>query len=99
MNCTQPDCKGVITDGYCDVCGMAPRNRSAAVSHAQPPATDGTSGVRAPGSLTTQVGGTATAVLRRSGTVRTSARLTAVIWAPNWSRSRPSPTATPRASC
>ena len=24
MKCTQPGCSGTITDGYCDVCGMAP---------------------------------------------------------------------------
>ncbi|WP_148615675.1 serine/threonine-protein kinase [Nocardioides rubriscoriae] len=24
MTCTQPGCTGTITDGYCDVCGMAP---------------------------------------------------------------------------
>jgi serine/threonine-protein kinase PknG len=93
MNCTQPGCAGEITDGYCDVCGMAPGNRPTAASHAQPPATGaapagsghvsatgtapgqtgGPAGVRAAGSLTTQVSGTATAALRRSGTARTGA--------------------------
>ncbi len=73
MNCTQPDCAGEITDGYCNVCGMALRGRPTPVSHAQPPAAGGPSAVRTPGSLTTQVGGTATAVSRRSGTARTGA--------------------------
>jgi serine/threonine-protein kinase PknG len=71
MSCTQPDCAGEITDGYCNVCGMAPRGRPTPVSHAQPPATSEPSAVRMPGSLTTQVGGGATAVSRRSGTART----------------------------
>jgi serine/threonine-protein kinase PknG len=30
MNCTQPGCTGEITDGYCDVCGMAPARADAA---------------------------------------------------------------------
>jgi serine/threonine-protein kinase PknG len=91
MNCAQAGCVGEITDGYCNVCGMAPRNPPTAASHAPPPAgravpagsvhvaATGTapaqpgepSGVRPAGSLTTQVGGTATAVSRRSGATRT----------------------------
>jgi serine/threonine-protein kinase PknG len=38
MNCTQPGCAGAIIDGYCDVCGVAPRSRPPGASHAQPPA-------------------------------------------------------------
>jgi serine/threonine-protein kinase PknG len=53
MSCMQPGCAGEVMDGYCNVCGMAPRNPSTA------------------GLPKTQVSGTATAVLRRSGTART----------------------------
>jgi serine/threonine-protein kinase PknG len=37
MNCTQPGCTGVIEDGYCNVCGMAPP-KSAVPSAASAPA-------------------------------------------------------------
>jgi serine/threonine-protein kinase PknG len=30
--CTQPGCAGTITDGYCDVCGMAPASGAAAAA-------------------------------------------------------------------
>src|SRR4051794_3973084 len=29
MTCEQPDCTGNILDGYCDLCGMAPRRGEA----------------------------------------------------------------------
>jgi serine/threonine-protein kinase PknG len=32
MKCEQPDCTGTIVDGYCDLCGMAPRRRDAPVA-------------------------------------------------------------------
>ena len=35
MTCTQPGCGGTITDGYCDICGMA-------AAPAAPAATAGT---------------------------------------------------------
>ncbi|GAA4691258.1 serine/threonine-protein kinase [Nocardioides conyzicola] len=38
MKCTQPGCGGTITDGYCDVCGMA----AAPAASAPAPPTDGT---------------------------------------------------------
>lgn len=38
MTCTQPGCTGTITDGYCDVCGMAPAPGQAAPA-AQAPST------------------------------------------------------------
>ena len=34
MTCEQPDCTGSILDGYCDLCGMAPRRRDAPVAAA-----------------------------------------------------------------
>ena len=33
MKCQQPGCTGTIVDGYCDVCGMAPADGTAAASH------------------------------------------------------------------
>ena len=48
MKCTQPGCSGTITDGYCDVCGMAPAEGASVVTAPQPsaaaaaPAADGT---------------------------------------------------------
>jgi serine/threonine-protein kinase PknG len=42
MTCEQPGCGGQIVDGYCDVCGMAPRRATATAagpSAAQPAAT------------------------------------------------------------
>jgi serine/threonine-protein kinase PknG len=44
MNCAQPGCSGQISDGYCDVCGMAP----ARVSQPSAPATPPVSEPRAP---------------------------------------------------
>jgi serine/threonine-protein kinase PknG len=38
MKCQQPGCTGTITDGYCDVCGMAPADGAPAGD----PAADGT---------------------------------------------------------
>ncbi|MEO6510328.1 MAG: serine/threonine protein kinase, partial [Nocardioides sp.] len=32
MKCQQPGCTGTIVDGYCDVCGMAPADGTAATS-------------------------------------------------------------------
>ncbi len=70
MSCAQPGCTGEILDGYCNVCGMAPRNPSTAGSPMQ------VSGTAAPmhasgTASSVQGSGTATAVLRRSGTTRT----------------------------
>ncbi|MGA8258023.1 MAG: serine/threonine protein kinase, partial [Nocardioides sp.] len=45
MTCTQPGCTGSITDGYCDLCGMAaaPGVSAAAASPASVPVADGAS--------------------------------------------------------
>ena len=38
MKCQQPGCSGTVTDGYCDVCGMAPADGAPAASTAAPAA-------------------------------------------------------------
>ena len=61
MTCTQPGCTGEIVDGYCDVCGMAPK-----------PATAPAEAASGPGSLTiARTIGSATARARRGSTTRT----------------------------
>jgi len=72
MNCTQPGCSGEITDGYCSICGMAPRPQAAGATSGGA-ASGSPAASRAAGSLTTQVGGAgpATLALRRSATART----------------------------
>ena len=47
MKCEQPGCSGTVTDGYCDVCGMAPADGASAAAQepaatSAPPAADGT---------------------------------------------------------
>ncbi len=56
MNCTQPGCSGEITDGYCNICGMAPRPQAAGATSGGA-ASGSPAASRAAGSLTTQVGG------------------------------------------
>jgi serine/threonine-protein kinase PknG len=70
MNCAQPGCAGEILDGYCNLCGMAPRGAQG-VSAGSGSADASTPAPQAAGSLTTQVGGTGTVALRRSATTRT----------------------------
>lgn len=70
MNCAQPGCRGEILDGYCNLCGMAPRPAQGA-SRGPASADASTPAPRAAGSLTTQVGGAGTVALRRSGTAKT----------------------------
>jgi serine/threonine-protein kinase PknG len=60
MTCEQPSCDGQIVDGYCDVCGMAPRGAVPADTNPAPSTTRLT-----PGTTTTA---------RRSTTRRTTAR-------------------------
>ena len=36
MNCSQPGCTGLIVDGYCDLCGMAPPRPDAAAAPPRP---------------------------------------------------------------
>ena len=72
MNCTQPGCTGLIVDGYCDLCGMAP----AATRRARPPRPGPTPSpprrAHAPSGLTlTSVGTTARPATART---RTSVR-------------------------
>jgi serine/threonine-protein kinase PknG len=59
MTCEQPGCGGQVVDGYCDVCGMAPRSTAAAEPSASP---------------STHLARTGTTAARRSGTRRTQAR-------------------------
>ena len=83
MTCEQPDCRGQVVDGYCDVCGMAPRRRP--VTAAARPASgaaprDATgAGTSPPASApnaaaSTQLSRTGTTLVRRPGTRRTTAR-------------------------
>ena len=83
MTCEQPDCGGRVVDGYCDVCGMAPRRRpvsAAAGTASGAAAREGTGGSEgAPASapnaaMSTQLSRTGTTSVRRSGTRRTAAR-------------------------
>ena len=79
MKCSRAGCHGEITDGYCDACGMAPRSRPAPVASAAPSAARGSAsdqrgvrlGGRTAGSLRTHVSTSATAIPKRSGTIRT----------------------------
>jgi serine/threonine-protein kinase PknG len=80
MNCAQPGCTGLIVDGYCDVCGMAPPRPDAAAPPPRPDAADASPGPDAvaaaarpaPSGLTlTSVGTTARPTTARS---RTSVR-------------------------
>ncbi|MFA6297880.1 MAG: tetratricopeptide repeat protein [Nocardioides sp.] len=55
--CTQPGCSGTVTDGYCDVCGMAAAPGAAAAAVATTPGSPASSGpVAADGSACTQPG-------------------------------------------
>jgi serine/threonine-protein kinase PknG len=83
MNCTQPGCTGEIMDGYCSVCGMAPRNPSAAGSHAQPSAGGaapaGSGHVSATGTAPGQTGGPAGVRTAGSPTTQVSGTATALL--------------------
>jgi serine/threonine-protein kinase PknG len=77
MTCEQPGCTGRVVDGYCNVCGMAPR-RAAGVSVSAvapsasagfPSADNGRSASTPPG---TGVAAPETATMRRAGTRRTT---------------------------
>ncbi|MGZ8633844.1 MAG: tetratricopeptide repeat protein [Solirubrobacteraceae bacterium] len=84
MTCEQPDCGGQVLDGYCDVCGMAPRRRpasavagtaSGAAPREAPSGGGAGAGASAPNAaMSTQLSRTGTTSTRRSGTRRTSAR-------------------------
>lgn len=82
MSCTQPGCAGEIVDGYCNVCGMAPRNRPTAASHAQPPATGavpaGSEHVSATATVAGQTGGPLGVRTGGSLTMQVSGTATAV---------------------
>ena len=46
--CTQPGCGGTIEDGYCDVCGLAPRRRLPLGARRRPAAASATPAPRGP---------------------------------------------------
>ncbi len=80
MTCEQPDCAGHVVDGYCDVCGMAPR-RTSAIASAAPARLEEANGTGAatpvpassgPGS--TRLARSGTVAVRRPGTRRTTVR-------------------------
>jgi serine/threonine-protein kinase PknG len=62
MTCEQAGCAGTVVDGYCDVCGMAPRRAKASAPVAMASAAAASTRPSRPG----------TSTARRSGTRRTS---------------------------
>jgi serine/threonine-protein kinase PknG len=80
MTCGQPGCTGQVVDGYCDVCGMAPR-RTSAIASAAPAKPDQANGTGAPAPVVTSTGPgstrlarSGTVAMRRPGTRRTTVR-------------------------
>jgi serine/threonine-protein kinase PknG len=73
MNCAQPGCTGLIVDGYCDLCGMAPPRAGATATppqaNATPPQANAAPAQAVPSSLTLASFGTA----QRATTARTRA--------------------------
>jgi serine/threonine-protein kinase PknG len=73
MNCEQPGCAGTVVDGYCDVCGMAPKAKQAgngAGQSTRAPAAVSVAGA----SASTQLSRPGTGTARRPGTRRTTSR-------------------------
>jgi serine/threonine-protein kinase PknG len=83
MTCEQPGCGGRIVDGYCDVCGMAPKRAAASPvapaggvpgpTKGSAPASVGSAARNAAAASTRPTPG-ATTMARRTGTRRTTAR-------------------------
>ena len=71
MNCSQPGCTGLIVDGYCDLCGMAPPRPDAPAAPPRPDAVAAAARPAPSGLTLTSVGTTARPTTARS---RTSVR-------------------------
>jgi serine/threonine-protein kinase PknG len=78
VSCEQPGCTGQVVDGYCDVCGMAPKRGAAPVAASavasSASAAQGVPSSAPPAAVSTRLSRPGTTAARRSGTRRTTAR-------------------------
>src|SRR2546423_10129659 len=65
MTCAQPGCTGTIVDGYCDLCGMAPRR-----DDPQGPSSGGSAPPHPSAPASTRPARSTTATSRRADTTR-----------------------------
>jgi serine/threonine-protein kinase PknG len=72
VSCEQAGCSGQIVDGYCDVCGMAPRRGGSAV--AAPAVSAGVASTAPQPAASTRLSSPGTTTARRPGTRRATSR-------------------------